>query len=192
MKTLPSTPAGLDRREFLSSLAAIGLASRQSRSSAALSQAGVATVDITPDKSLWMAGFAARTQPSQGVALPLHAKALALRLGNARTAVLVTADLLGVTARITDRVAALVERRHGLRRADILFNASHTHCGPVVDEQLSVAYGLTAAQLTDIATYTTQLENKLAAVSGSAVSRLSPARLSYGHDEAGNERQTEG
>jgi hypothetical protein len=184
MNTLRSTSAGLRRREFLSALAAIGLASRQSGSSAALSQAGAATIDITPEKSLWMAGFAARTQPSQGVALPLHAKALALKLGNAPTAVLVTADLLGVTARMTDRVAALVQRRHGLRRADILFNASHTHCGPVVDEQLSVAYGLTAAQLADIAAYTTQLENKLAAVIGSAVSRLRPAQLSYGHDEA--------
>lgn len=144
----------------------------------------MATVDITPDRSLWMAGFAARTQPSQGVALPLHAKALALRCGGHPTAVLVTADLLGVTAGMTDRVASVVQRRHRLRRADLLFNASHTHCGPVVDEQLSVAYGLTSSQLTDIREYTQQLEEKLAAVVGDAVSRLRPVQLSYGRDEA--------
>src|SRR3954463_3801375 len=119
------------RREFLRAAAAIGVASRGSAGGAPGWRAGAATIDITPDRSLWMAGFAARTQASQGVALPLHAKALALKCGNQPTAVLVTTDLLGVTASMTDRVAALVQRRHQLRRANILFNASHTHCGPV-------------------------------------------------------------
>ena len=175
----------MHRREFLHAVAALGLAPRGLALSAPAWQAGVATIDITPESSLWMAGFAARTQPSQGVAMPLHAKALALKCGDQPTAVLVTADLLGVTARMTDRVASLVQRRHRLRRRDLLFNASHTHCGPVVDEQLSVAYGLTPAQLADIRLYTTQLEGKLAAVIADAVSRLRPAQLSYARDEAG-------
>jgi neutral ceramidase len=174
----------MHRREFLTTVAAIGLTSGGIARSAAGWQAGAATIDITPDKSLWMAGFAARTQPSQGVAMPLHAKALALKCGDQPTAVLVTSDLLGVTARITDRVVSLVQRRHRLRRADILFNASHTHCGPVVDEQLSVAYGLTPAQLADIRAYTSQLEEKLAAVIETALSRLRPAQLSYARDAA--------
>jgi neutral ceramidase len=173
----------MQRREFLTAVATIGLTARNVARPAPVWRAGVATVDITPDRSLWMAGFAARTQASQGVALPLHAKALALKCGDQRTAVLVTTDLLGVTAPMTERVAALVERRHGLRRPNILFNASHTHCGPVVDEQLTVAYGLTATQLADIRTYTRQLEDKLATIIGNAVSRLAPARLSYARDE---------
>jgi len=174
----------MQRREFLTAVAAIGLTSRHASAAAAHWRAGVATVDITPDRSLWMAGFAARTQPSQGVALPLHAKALALRAGDQRTAVLVTVDLLGVTANMTDRIASLVERRHRLRRADILFNASHTHCGPVVDEQLSVAYGLTPEQLADIRTYTTGVEDRIAGIVGEAISRLAPARLAYGRGTA--------
>ncbi len=172
------------RREFLTAFATIGLRPRGVFSAAPEWRAGSATIDITPDHSLWMAGFAARTEASQGVALPLHAKALALECGNHPATVLVTTDLLGVTARMTDRVAALVQRRHGLRRANLLFNASHTHCGPVVDEQLSVAYGLTAAQLADIRTYTTQLEDKLAAVIRNAIARLEPAQLSYARGEA--------
>jgi len=175
----------MHRREFLAGVAAIGVASRRAARAASTWRVGAATIDITPDRSLWMAGFAARTQPSQGVALPLHAKALAFKGGDQPTAVLVTTDLLGVTVRMTDRVAALVQRRLRLKRADILFNASHTHCGPVVDEQLSVAYGLTPAQLADIRAYTSQLEDKLAAVIGDAASRLAPARLSYARDEAG-------
>ena len=174
----------MHRRDFLATVAAIGITSRGRARAAQAWRAGVATIDITPERSLWMAGFAARTEPSQGVALPLHAKALALQCGNQPIAVLVTTDLLGVTVRITDRVASLVQHRHRLRRQDVLFNASHTHCGPVVDEQLSVAYGLTEAQLSDIRAYTTQLEDKLAAVIGDAVSGIAPARLSYARDTA--------
>jgi len=174
----------MQRREFLTAIATISATSGGLNRAAPAWRAGVATIDITPDRSLWMAGFAARTEASQGVALPLHAKALALKCGNQPTAVLVTTDLLGVTAGMTDRVAALVQRRHGIRRQNLLFNASHTHCGPVVDEQLSVAYGLTATQLADIRTYTKQLEDKLALVIGNAVARLEPAQLSYSRGEA--------
>ena len=173
----------MHRREFLTAVAAIGVTPRGVTGAPAW-RAGTATVDITPDRPIWMAGFAARTEASQGVALPLHAKVLALKCSNQPTAVLVTTDLLGVTAGMTDRVASLVQRRHRLRRADILFSASHTHCGPVVDEQLSVAYGLTPVQLADIGSYTRQLEDKLAAVIGDALSRLEPAQLSYATDKA--------
>jgi hypothetical protein len=41
-------------------------------------RAGVAAVDITPEGSIWLAGYAARRKPSESVAQPIHAKALAL------------------------------------------------------------------------------------------------------------------
>jgi hypothetical protein len=175
----------MNRREFLTAAATISLTSRGIALSPPAWQAGVATIDITPESSLWMAGFARRTKPSQGVAMSLHAKALALRCGGQPTAVLVTVDLLGVTADITGRVASAVQRSHRIRRADILFNASHTHCGPVVDEQLSVAYDLSPEQWAAIRAYTSRLEDKLASVIGSAVSRLRPARVGYARGEAG-------
>ena len=175
----------MHRREFLTAVAALGLTSRTIPSSPPDWRAGVAAIDITPTSSVWMAGFAARTQASQGTALPLRAKALALSNGKRPAAVLVTTDLLGLTARITDRVSAVIRRRHGTRRADLLFNASHTHCGPVVDEQLGVAYDLSPAQWSDIRAYTSSLEEKLAAVIDDALSRLRPAHLSYARDEAG-------
>lgn len=172
----------MNRRTFLRTTIAAGLTIGQ-RTPASW-RAGVATIDITPDRSLWMAGFARRKQASQGTALPLHAKALALQAGNSRPVVLITADLLGFTARITDRVSKAVQSRHRLRRADLLFNASHTHCGPVVDEQLSVAYDLTPEQWSDIRTYSAKLEEQLIAVISEALKRLATARVSYGSGEA--------
>jgi hypothetical protein len=175
----------MNRREFLSAVAATGLIPAKAAVVLTSWRAGVATVDITPERPVWMAGFARRKEVARGVAMPLHAKALALKCAGRPAAVLVTVDLLGLTARITSRVAAAVERRHRLRRADLLFNASHTHCGPVVDEQLSVAYDLSPAQWAEVRAYTLELEDKLLLVIGEALSRLQPARLAYARDEAG-------
>jgi hypothetical protein len=175
----------VNRRDFLTAVAAIGVTAHGVSLQGPGWQAGVATIDITPESSVWMAGFAARSQPSQGIAMPLHAKALAVKCGSQPTAVLVTVDLLGVTARISERVASRVHRRHQISRADLLFNASHTHCGPVVDEQLSVAYDLSPEQWAAIRGYTAQLEDKLVTVIGEAISRLRPARLLFAEDEAG-------
>src|SRR5262245_65539203 len=109
----------MQRRDFLATVAGIGMTLRGSARAAQGWRAGVAAIDITPDRSLWMAGFAARTAASQGVALSLHAKALALQCGSQPTAVLVTSDLLGVTARMTDRVSSIVQQRHRLRRRGV-------------------------------------------------------------------------
>jgi hypothetical protein len=176
----------MNRREFLTGVAAAGLMpGRPPKRAAVTWQAGTATIDITPDRPVWMAGFARRKEVAQGVAMPLHAKALALKCAGRPPSVLVTVDLLGLTARITRRVATVVQRRHRVRRADLLFNASHTHCGPVVDEQLSVAYDLSPEQWAAAGAYTRQLEDKLALVVGQALSRLQPARLAYARGEAG-------
>ena len=175
----------LARRDFLSAVvvSAFG-APALTVQSKGIWKAGVATVDITPKSSLWMAGFARRKQAAQGVALPLHAKALALQVESQAPAVLVTVDLLGVTARSTAHVTRQVQRRHRLQRADLFFNASHTHCGPVVDEQLSVAYGLSSEQWTAIRAYTSWLDETLIRLIDDAISALRPARIEFARGEA--------
>jgi len=142
-------------------------------------------VDITPHEPVRMAGYAARRCPPQGVAQPLHAKALALEDERGTRAVLVTLDLLGVTAPLAARVAEEARRRYGLPRAGLLLNASHTHCGPVVDDMLSVAYDLTAGQRSAIRDYTRDLARRVTAVIGDALRRRRPARVSFGQGEAG-------
>ena len=144
----------------------------------------MASIDITPRESLWMAGFALRKQASQGTAQPLHAKALALEDADRRRSVLVTTDLLGVTAAMSSRIAAAVARRHRVPRERLLINASHTHSGPVVDGMLSVAYDLDAGQVERIRAYTRELEGHIITVVATALSRLAPAVLAAGQDEA--------
>ena len=116
----------VDRRMFLAALAGSVLFPGWKAARAGW-RARVATVDITPRRSMWMAGFAARTSPSQGIALPLHAKALGLDDGAGRRVVLVTLDLLGLTTGVGARIAEAARRRYGLARPDLLLNSSHTH-----------------------------------------------------------------
>jgi neutral ceramidase len=169
----------MTRRDMFASMASLLATGVTAKSGAQQWRIGSAALDITPETSLWMAGFALRTQPARGTALPLKAKALAIQAGDGPPAVLVTADLLGVTARLTSAVAAEVRRRHGIPRSHLLFNASHTHCGPVVDEQLSVAYDLTPAQWADVRSYSTRLEKNLGTVITQALARLRPATLAF-------------
>jgi neutral/alkaline ceramidase-like enzyme len=174
----------LARREFLTLLAGAASVAARVRTPTGF-KAGVAVIDITPAAGIWMAGYAARTCPAEGVALPLHAKALALEDERGRRAVLLTADLLGVTAAMTARVAQALRRRHRIDREALLVNASHTHSGPVTADMLSIAYDLPAGQPERIAAYTAELERKLVEVAGQAIRDLRPARLSFGEGTAG-------
>jgi neutral ceramidase len=165
----------MDRRSFLGALGAAAVLPWAA--SPRGWRAGVATVDITPRRSLWMAGFAARTSPSQGTLLPLHAKALVLEDAQGSRAVLVTLDLLGITTGVGARIAAEAARRFGLRREQLLLSSSHTHCGPVIDEMLPVAYDMTEKQWQDARDYTRELEGQVVGVIGQALHRLESVQI---------------
>lgn len=173
----------MHRRTFLSALACATAFPRVS--AAAGWRAGLASVDITPPLGLWMAGFAARKEPARGIAQPLHAKALALEDAGGRRAVIVTMDLLGLTAPVVERIAGAVRRRCGVPRERLLLCSSHTHSGPVVDDQLAVAYDLTTAQREDIRRSTRRIEGQVVDVVGRALAALGPARLRQAQGEAG-------
>jgi hypothetical protein len=79
-----------------------------------------------------MAGFAARTKPSEGKYQDLFVKALALQDASGQRAVIITSDLVGVTRYWREPVLQQAKERFGLEPAQVLINASHTHCGPVI------------------------------------------------------------
>lgn len=147
-------------------------------------RAGVARVVITPEESMWMAGYGARDHASEGKLQDLHAKALALEDPSGRRLVLVTTDLVGLQARLTDPLAALLGKKHGLAREQILFTSSHTHCGPVLADADRVYYPLSSEQEEKVQRYTRRLKSQLAGVVDAALENLAPARLSWGKGKA--------
>lgn len=151
-------------------------------------QVGAARVKITPEKSLWMAGYAARKKPSSGVVQDLYAKALAIEDHTGQRLVIVTLDLIGVPRALRDRLVADVKQRHGLSPESLLINASHTHCGPELRLQRVPLEGPPAEveeRLQLSLEYTEQLFGKLSALVGEALSQRAPARLSYQHARCG-------
>ena len=59
-------------------------------------QVGTARTVITPDRPLWLAGYASRDKPAQGKTMDLWLKMLALEDAHGHRALLMTSDLLGV------------------------------------------------------------------------------------------------
>jgi hypothetical protein len=172
-----------DRREFLLTLAAG--AAFPAVAQAAAWRVGLATADITPPLGLWMGGYAARKEPARGIAQPLQAKAIALRDEGGRQAVIVTIDVLGLTEPAVERIAQEARLRYGLARERLLLCSSHTHCGPIVRDQLAVAYDLTTSQWDDIRASTRRIEGEVVDVIGRALERMRPARLRRAQGTAG-------
>ena len=145
---------------------------------------GVARSDITPTKLLWMAGYAARDHAAEGTLHPLWAKALAIEDAGRSRAVIVTLDLIGLNRDVCDAVARRAKELVGVPRERILFNSSHTHCGPVVSTLTDLIYPVNAQQRADLAEYTAALEDKLVRVIQEACGNLRPANLAYGEGKA--------
>lgn len=143
-------------------------------------RAGLAKAIITPEKPVWMAGYASRSKPSEGKIHDLNAKALAIEDAGRGRVVLVTTDLLGLPRALSTEIAEQARKSYGLKREQILFNSSHTHTGPVLSGSLSGAYNLDAAQSKAVDEYTAQLKTKLIALIGDAIKDLGPAKLAYG------------
>ena len=151
-------------------------------------RAGAAVADITPREPIWLAGYAARTRPSEAVRQPIHAKALALEDESGAVSVVVTLDLVGIRREMTEPIAERASRELHIPREHILFNASHTHSAPVAGD-LTV-YGplmgsYFAAQQGVIGSYTEALPNLIYAAIAKAVSDLRPATLSFEQGYAG-------
>ena len=145
-------------------------------------KAGAAKVIITPDQSMWMAGYAARTKPAEGKMTDLWAKALVLEDAGGKRAVLVTLDLVGIERGLSAPLAEKLAKKYQLDRSQIALNCSHTHSGPVVARNLRPMheYSLEKPQQELIHRYADQLEDKVIAVVGEALGNLAPATIEWG------------
>jgi neutral ceramidase len=141
-------------------------------------KAGIAKVAITPDQNMWMAGFASRTQPSDGKLHDLWAKALALEDADGKKAVLVTLDLLGLPKKISDEIRDKVKSKYGLGKDQIILNSSHTHSGPVLSEGLTDIYPIGDAENKVINAYSAKLKEQIVNLIGDAIKTLQPAQVS--------------
>jgi len=129
---LPHTLAEARKtRQFLEKLT--GQKSRQENTARPL-QAGVAVADITPPVGYRMCGYF-NERLSTGMLDPLHAKALVLRQGDTRAA-MVFCDLIGLSVDVSRRARDEVEQETGIPATNILLTATHSHTGPLYFDAL--------------------------------------------------------
>ena len=145
---------------------------------------GLARVPITPRTPIPMCGYA--PQLSEGVLDELYAKAIAIEHANGQRAVLLTADLLFFRAPMAEMVRKTIMEKTGLRRRQILLNASHTHSGPVFGVKDPERFDLPGDQRKTVDTYTQELLGQLVDIAVAALADLSPARLWWGVGAAGD------
>jgi hypothetical protein len=148
-------------------------------------KAGVAVQVITPDGPHWMAGYANRNHPAEGKLTDLYVKALALEDPDGGRLVLLTSDLVGIPRELSEAVATKVHKRTGLPRERLMLTVSHTHCGPVLRDNLSDMYDMPAAEAVKIDPYTDRLRGWMIDVIVRALGDLRPARLAHGLGTAG-------
>jgi len=167
--------------------AALGLPSASAAQPGELA-AGVAVVDITPPTGYRMAGYF-NERLNTGTANPLHAKAIALRQGDERAAV-VLCDLIGVPAEVTSRARRQAAEKTGIAAANIIIAATHSHTGPLYFDALrkhfhDLAVARSGADPQEKVDYAAELTANIVKAVAAADAAAKPVRL-----EAGTAEQT--
>jgi neutral ceramidase len=98
--------------------------------------AGAAKIDITPDESMWMAGYGSRNKPSAVTLTRIWAKALVLQDQSGKRAMVITLDLVGIDRLLSQTICHSLEKQYGLKREQLLICGAHTHSGRVVADNL--------------------------------------------------------
>ncbi|MEM9017503.1 MAG: neutral/alkaline non-lysosomal ceramidase N-terminal domain-containing protein [Verrucomicrobiota bacterium] len=145
-------------------------------------KAGAASIPITPDQPMWMAGYGARASPAEGKRTDLYARALVLEDGEGNRGLILSMDVVGIDRTFAKTLTEQLRETHGFSRDQVALCTSHTHSGPVVGKNLGPLHYLVVGgdqqQLIDA--YEVALQAKLLKVTGDAVTNLAPARLQHG------------
>lgn len=146
---------------------------------------GTATADVTPEESLWMAGYAARDAPADGTETPLRATAVAITDADGRDVLFLNCELISIPRTLREAVVADIEAQYGLARDAIVCTATHTHSGPILSEVRARIYGTGEDGIKDALAYQERLAETLVALAGEARAARESASLSYSHARCG-------
>lgn len=98
---------------------------------------GCSEIDVTPKHPVWLMGYAARTQKSNGVTEPISIGAIAISKDNT-TLLFISCDLSGISYQKQDQIKRRLHDSLGISRDNITISCSHTHFAPGLSERLSI------------------------------------------------------
>ena len=156
-------------------------------------KAGAASLRITPDEPMWLAGFAVRTEPAKGTLSDLYARALAIEDGRGGRVVIVSVDLIAVSKTVATKVCDEVKKRFGLSRDRVMLCATHTHYGPELRPDKVPFFHIPPEFAAKIQPFADRLSEQIVEVIGQSLSRLRPTWLRIAEMQAtfaGNRRNS--
>ena len=161
-------------------------------------KAAAAKAVITPDKPLWMAGYAARKTGATGKLQDLFAKALVVEDESGARVAIITLDLIGVPKPLRVAVAREARAKFKLPPSHLLLNASHTHSGPMIrivrpigkNKRARATYDAIPTDQEDrrvkeTKEYNAKLQATLVNLIGRCIKTLQPAKLAHSHARCG-------
>lgn len=146
-------------------------------------RAGVAKAVITPETSVWLAGYGSKRAPD-GKLHDIWMKSLALEAPDGKRAIIVTSDFQGVPKEISDAVFLILKKKHNLERHQVMITFSHNHCGPRLGLDLVDYYPIEAEQVKLVDEYTDLMVRRMADMIGESITNLAPASLKMGEGHA--------
>lgn len=147
-------------------------------------RAGFSRRRITPTEPVRLGGYAMRLGPQTGVLHELEVRAMVVSAEDHAPVVLVSAELLGISAQMADDVREAAARM-GIPRENIVLAATHTHCAPVTCGVAPLIYQLSLPEEHAVRRYSEWVTQRIVDALREAMERRLPAKLSFGQSLAG-------
>jgi neutral ceramidase len=140
-------------------------------------RAGAATVCITPNEPLWLAGYAVRKTPGRDKISDLYASALALEDETGRQFVIASADFIAINRDLADRIFEKVREQHALSRDQLLLVATHSHYAPEYRPDKALFFHIPPEYAAKLPAVAERLATAIAQAIDQALARFEPVRL---------------
>ena len=124
---------------------------------------GAAKVEITPELPIRLSGYQGRPGEATRGVTPLWARALAIGADRDQPAIIIAAELIGVSDAIRSDVVAALRESHGIAAERVAICTTHVHSGPALAGVIPYMFSrdLPADETARIARYTATLTQKL-------------------------------
>ena len=129
---------------------------------------GTAKACITPPLGTWMAGYGFRTKPCESISEDLYIRVHVHRFEDGQI-VYIYADLAHWDNLVVRDARRLLQERYGLQPGELVFMASHTHCGPMV--------GHDSLEVQEDVNYTAHVLSQIVSAVGEALRDLTPVHM---------------
>ncbi|HOV62306.1 MAG TPA: hypothetical protein PLG43_00305 [Spirochaetia bacterium] len=148
-------------------------------------KAGIAIVDISPEKGIGLAGYPHHPRLNTGIHDPLFASCLFLDNGKEKIEI-ICMDLVMYPKDSVKRVRNAIEKATGVPGRNIMICCSHTHSGPWASPQIDL--DAVGSQIEPDPLYVEKLREKLIAIGIAAVQNTFDASIGIDRSFCGKEK----